>query len=228
MTSSKKLAAAAVVLLALLVPAVALATSEHASTKGFPEGYLAINPKTCKFLVREIDQPLGPAWTNLRKAFIWEDARHDTKLSCLTKKVDGASGGVAGAVAGYAQVKKTGTGATVTVTCPTGVTRPITRSRNAAFGAACRDCPLRARYPGWPAPAAPPGTHACPDPSANVTAAITPDRYRASITDGHKPAQPSGPHRDQRSGPCHRDGEVAAAYCAHINACCTPRVRATS
>ena len=120
MTSSKKWVAAAVALLALLVPAVALATSEHASTRGFPEGYLAINPKTCKFLVREIDQPLGPAWTNLRTAFIWEDARHDAKLSCLTKKVDGAAGGVAGAVAGYAQVKATGPGQTVTATCPTG------------------------------------------------------------------------------------------------------------
>ena len=88
--------------------------------RGFPEGYLAINPKTCKFLVREIDQPLGPAWTNLRTAFIWEDARHDAKLSCLTKKADGAAGGVTGAVAGYAQVKATGPGQTVTATCPTG------------------------------------------------------------------------------------------------------------
>jgi Transposase DDE domain/Transposase domain (DUF772) len=32
-----------------------------------------------------------------------------------------------------------------TVTCPNGVTRPITRSRAVAFGAACRECPLRAR-----------------------------------------------------------------------------------
>ena len=32
-----------------------------------------------------------------------------------------------------------------TVTCPNGVTRPITPTRNAVFGAACRDCPLRAR-----------------------------------------------------------------------------------
>jgi hypothetical protein len=32
-----------------------------------------------------------------------------------------------------------------TVTCPAGVTRPITPSRNVTFGAACRDCPLRAR-----------------------------------------------------------------------------------
>ena len=33
-----------------------------------------------------------------------------------------------------------------TVTCPAGVTRPISARRNVTFGAACRDCPLRARY----------------------------------------------------------------------------------
>jgi len=32
-----------------------------------------------------------------------------------------------------------------TVTCPGGVTRPITPSRNVTVGAACRDCPLRER-----------------------------------------------------------------------------------
>jgi len=32
-----------------------------------------------------------------------------------------------------------------TVTCPAGVTRPITRARNAVFGAACGGCSLRAR-----------------------------------------------------------------------------------
>jgi Transposase DDE domain/Transposase domain (DUF772) len=32
-----------------------------------------------------------------------------------------------------------------TVTCPNQVTRPITRTRAVAFGAACRGCPLRAR-----------------------------------------------------------------------------------
>jgi Transposase domain (DUF772)/Transposase DDE domain len=31
------------------------------------------------------------------------------------------------------------------VTCPAGVTRPITARRNVTFGAACRTCPLRAR-----------------------------------------------------------------------------------
>ena len=32
-----------------------------------------------------------------------------------------------------------------TVTCPHGITRPITRTRKAVFGSACRGCPLRAR-----------------------------------------------------------------------------------
>jgi hypothetical protein len=32
-----------------------------------------------------------------------------------------------------------------TVTCPAGVTRPISARRNVTFGAACRGCPLRAR-----------------------------------------------------------------------------------
>jgi Transposase DDE domain/Transposase domain (DUF772) len=32
-----------------------------------------------------------------------------------------------------------------TVTCPNGLTRPITAARNAVFGAACRTCPLRER-----------------------------------------------------------------------------------
>jgi len=32
-----------------------------------------------------------------------------------------------------------------TVTCPNGLTRPVTPSRNVTFGAACRHCPLRRR-----------------------------------------------------------------------------------
>jgi hypothetical protein len=32
-----------------------------------------------------------------------------------------------------------------TVTCPDGITRAMTRTRNAVFGKACADCPLRAR-----------------------------------------------------------------------------------
>lgn len=120
MTRRTRLIALAIGLAGLLVPAVAFATIEHLDRKGFPEGYLALNPKTCKFFQREIDQPRGPSWKDLRTAVIWEDARHDAKLSCLTRRINGGAGGVAGAVAGYAQVKKTGTGHTVTVTCPKG------------------------------------------------------------------------------------------------------------
>jgi hypothetical protein len=120
MTKRTRLFALVAAVVGLLVPAVAYAVSEHTATRGFPEGYLSINPKTCKFIHREIDQPLGPTWKNLRKGFVWEDARHDAKLTCLTRRVNGEAGGVAGAVAGYAQVKKTGTGQTVTVTCPKG------------------------------------------------------------------------------------------------------------
>jgi hypothetical protein len=32
-----------------------------------------------------------------------------------------------------------------TVTCPAGITRPVTACRSATFGAACRGCPLRGR-----------------------------------------------------------------------------------
>jgi hypothetical protein len=35
--------------------------------------------------------------------------------------------------------------AAVTVTCPAGNTRPITKARHVVFGALCRDCPLAAR-----------------------------------------------------------------------------------
>ena len=31
------------------------------------------------------------------------------------------------------------------MTCPAGVTRPVSARRNVTFGAACRGCPLRAR-----------------------------------------------------------------------------------
>jgi hypothetical protein len=120
MTRRTRLIALALAVVGLLVPAVAFAAVEHLASRGFPEGYLKINPRTCKFLNHEIDQPLGPSWKNLRKAFVWEDARHDVKLQCLTRRINGEAGGVAGAVAGYAQVKKTGTGHTVTVTCPKG------------------------------------------------------------------------------------------------------------
>jgi hypothetical protein len=115
MTTHKKLIAAAVAAVALAVPAIANATGEHASAAGFPPGYLQINPVTCKFLHPEIDQPTLPTWRNLRKFAIWEDARHDAKLNCLTNRPDHTAG-----LAGYVQVKATSAGANVTATCPTG------------------------------------------------------------------------------------------------------------
>jgi hypothetical protein len=120
MTRRTRFIVLAAALAGLIIPAAAWAAVEHSTRGQFPEGYLSINPRTCKFLHREIDQPIAPTWKNLRTAFVWEDARHDTKLTCLTRRINGAAGGVAGAVAGYAQVKKTGTGHTVTVTCPKG------------------------------------------------------------------------------------------------------------
>jgi hypothetical protein len=115
MTGHKKLLLAAVAIAALAVPAVASAVSEHANTEQFPPGYLQINPTTCKFLHKEIDQPTGPTWKNLRQFAIWEDARHDAKLNCLTNRPDHTAG-----LAGYVQVKATGTGHSVTATCPKG------------------------------------------------------------------------------------------------------------
>ena len=115
MIGHKKLLLAAVAVVALAVPAVASAVSEHANTEQFPPGYLQINPVTCKFLHKEIDQPTGPTWKNLRQFAIWEDARHDAKLNCLTNRPDHTAG-----LAGYVQVKATGPGHSVTATCPEG------------------------------------------------------------------------------------------------------------
>jgi hypothetical protein len=111
---------------------------------GISKSQLQINPKTCRFLHREID-PLTPkaqaslssvvgAVNALRVYSLYEDARHDAKMSCLARHMGqrgprGATGsrgpagpaGPAGSgLAGYVQVKATGTGATVTATCPTG------------------------------------------------------------------------------------------------------------
>jgi hypothetical protein len=115
MSRVKKWTLAAVAVAALAVPAVASGVGEHASAEQFPPGYLQINPTTCKFLHKEIDQPTGPTLKDLRLFSIWEDARHDAKLSCLTNRPDHTAG-----VAGYIQVKATGPGHSVTATCPEG------------------------------------------------------------------------------------------------------------
>jgi hypothetical protein len=82
-----------VALLALAVPAIASATGESANVK-LPPGTTAINPKTCKFLHKEVDPPTpGPGTTlagaelairTLRVYTLYEDARHDAKMACLT------------------------------------------------------------------------------------------------------------------------------------------------
>jgi len=115
MSGFKKGLLGAVALVALAVPAVASGVGEHAATKQFPPGYLQINPTTCRFLHKEIDQATLPTWKNLRQFTIWEDARHDAKLSCLTDRPDHTGG-----LAGYVQVKATGPGPDVTATCPEG------------------------------------------------------------------------------------------------------------
>jgi hypothetical protein len=115
MTGYKKAMLAAAAVVALAAPAVASGVGEHANTEQFPPGYLQINPTTCKFLQKEIDQATLPTWKNLRQFAIWEDARHDAKLTCLTNRSDHTSG-----LAKYIQVTATGPGHSVTATCPKG------------------------------------------------------------------------------------------------------------
>lgn len=82
----KKRITIGVALLALTGAATANA-SETAQIR-FGSGAFAINPNTCKFLHTERDYPLGSSWLEGKIAFAYEDQRHDTKLSCLTQKVD--------------------------------------------------------------------------------------------------------------------------------------------
>ena len=72
---------------AVLIGATTANASENAQIK-FSSGAFAINPDTCKFLHPEHDYPLGTSWLEGKIAFAYEDQRHDTKLSCLTRKVD--------------------------------------------------------------------------------------------------------------------------------------------
>jgi hypothetical protein len=115
MTGYKKALLATVAVVALAAPAVASGVGEHATAGQFPPGYLQINPTTCKFLHKEIDQATLPTWKNLRVFAIWEDARDDAKLNCLTNRSDHTSG-----ITGYIQVRATGPGHSVTATCPAG------------------------------------------------------------------------------------------------------------
>jgi hypothetical protein len=139
---------AAGVAIAALGTGVAQASSEAANTAGISKSQLQINPKTCRFVHREID-PLTPkaqaslssavvAVNMLRVYALYEDARHDVKMACLAHHMGGsgkrgprgprgvrgpagpAGPAGSGALAGYTQVRASGTGATVTATCPTG------------------------------------------------------------------------------------------------------------
>lgn len=125
---------------------VAHGATEASRVAGIAPSQFQINPKTCRFLHREID-PVTPkaslfgrvnvviAINDLRTYSLYEDMRHDVKMSCLSNHMGqrgpagpaGARGPAgpagpagSGGVAGYVQVKATGTGASVTATCPTG------------------------------------------------------------------------------------------------------------
>lgn len=107
-----------------------------ASALGFPPGYLTIDSVSCRFLHHEIDVAPGPG----EPYAIAEDARQDVLNRCLRHRLGkvgvgkpgpagpagprGARGrtGAAGigALDGYTQVTASGTGAVVTVSCPTG------------------------------------------------------------------------------------------------------------
>ena len=78
-----------IIVAALMTGFLCLAASAFAS--GAVEHALgasaAVNPQTCKFVKAEVDPSTGPTWKNLRQYVIYEDARHDAKLSCLTRKI---------------------------------------------------------------------------------------------------------------------------------------------
>jgi hypothetical protein len=97
---------------------------------GAPSGYLTINKGTCRFVHREIDV-MPTATERYARA---EDSRDDILFNCLRNKSNRAKVGApgprgprgpagpagSGALAGYVQVTASGTGASVTVTCPEG------------------------------------------------------------------------------------------------------------
>lgn len=136
------------VIAALCLAAAAKASSGELTMNvaGISKSQLKINPRTCRFVHAEID-PLTPKATAslssvvgavnaLRVYSLYEDARHDAKMACLSHHMGGKRGprGFAGArgpagpagpagsgaLAGYVQVRASGTGQTVTATCPEG------------------------------------------------------------------------------------------------------------
>lgn len=134
----------ATALVALAIPAAAQASGGETANALIPASATTINPRTCRFVHKEVDPATGPTWQNLRIYTLYEDARHDAKDACLAKHIgkvgvgkpgpqgpagprgkQGANGapgapGAPGGLAHYTQVRASGTGATVTVTCPAG------------------------------------------------------------------------------------------------------------
>ena len=145
----QKTAVIAALVIILATAGTALASGESAQIT-LPPGTTAINPHTCKFLHKERD-PATPgvggslgtaliALRDLRVYTLYEDARHDAKMACLTHKIGkpglggpgprgprgfpGPAGpaGPAGGLAGYVQVTApiNFKQASATVTCPNG------------------------------------------------------------------------------------------------------------
>jgi hypothetical protein len=71
---------------ALAAPTLAQASDQ--SAVHFQTGAFTIDQTTCKFLHREVDQPLGRTWLQGRIAFAYEDGRHDALDSCLRRNLN--------------------------------------------------------------------------------------------------------------------------------------------
>lgn len=129
MTSHRKLASVAAIAATLLIPAAAHAsggeTPHHVMLSQF-----AINNQTCRFAFPEVDPMTGPTWLDLRAYVLYEDARHDAKLRCLTSHLGTVKAGPRGpqgptgpaGVSGYTRVAAPIDTAKLaaSATCPTG------------------------------------------------------------------------------------------------------------
>ena len=135
----------------------------HHRQDGF-KGHVAVEPDTGLFTAGELTEAAGP--DNHEAVVGLSLLDHDTEPGGFEVLGDCAYGTgdarAALADAGHTAIIKpaplrpaVADGFTVddftvdahtgTVTCPNGVTRPITPGRTVTFGAACRGCPLRAR-----------------------------------------------------------------------------------
>jgi hypothetical protein len=127
----RKLIASVVAIGALVIPAIAAATSSqpayrteaHVSANSGPN---AFDPATCKFLHRERDVVTNIGSIQQKVAQngrydIAEDARHDAKMNCLTNLVNTLKKKIGSpATLLYKTAFATGTGERVTATCPAG------------------------------------------------------------------------------------------------------------